>query len=1709
MIVSGLVLTAVGDSNQDVEDLGIPGDQTRAVQRVVFAEDYTNTGCVPCASHNPAWAGAIEAKGYDKVAPAFLHVWWPTIPDQWNQYKDMTFCVDHRRSMLEVNSAPDPWLDGENVPHHRSQAEYETMIDDKAAVPANISISTSGYIDPITRFGTVSIQLEAVENLVPGDYRLMILLWENNVSRYAPYPNGEMEQDWAVWELIPDDLGQEIWTNGSTVGETLDIGRSFVAGADWDLNEVGATIFVQNFNNLFVEQAHVELFRGSSPTHDVSEIPNVMKLDYNTSESSVINCTIFNSGTSDETNVEVNLTLDGVAQSTQMIPFLAADTSLDLDFPWIAPSVSGFYSLGIEVTPVPGETDIANNIWEQKIEVFKWSKLWTSPIDFNITLSQGKVGFDNLTLGNNGTDNLDFGLVIGTQVETFSSPAWIGSGLLDSCGNVFNVTNSTTLYEISNYLAITRSTDLYFFVYKGTGPTGTFIKVMDKYVAKTGKGTKWFSSGAMNVDLIAGNHYYIGVAWGFADRCFLKPHCTSETLPVDASFGKIETGTYLLSGFPPPVIIDQTRSNYRVFHQRITSSSDDSSWLTTTPDTGIVPVSSQADSMLTLDTTLLSAGFYQTNISILSNEPNDIQHDVQVNLTVTMPLCGGKRTSFAEDFTNWGCGPCAVHNPDWETAITNFGYANVTPAYVHVDWPSPIDPINNYGNMNTQAGNRTSLLSVGAVPSAWVDGEQVGVRQTVDYYEAIFEEKNAIPSNVKITTNGTIDGGGAGVLNARFEALEDMPPGDYRAMTYIWEDNIDLVTRFGSAAANGETTWRWGVWLMLPDDQGQAIWSTGASKGDIVDISRIFQCEPSWIINEMGATVFLQNFDDLYVEQSAVDLFQGIPPAQPSNDLQVLGKKIKTDMEAGKSYNPECVIYNLGTTDEIDVEVKLTLDGGTELIHIVPFIESNHGVFVNFNWNAPALAGTYQLGFNVTPVPGETNVADNIWVKTVNVSYKPDIWISPSEFTFSVALGGSESNTLTVGNDGTDFLDYSVEIGTFQDEVGETTMPISWTNGFRGNVYQSDITTTLWEIQMYLNKSIASPMYFYVYECDTESGLYNQIDEIFIASAGPGATWYTSGPTSTPLSAGKYYFVFASWSGTAEHYLGSQSLPQTSFGSTLTPMGGNGAGPINPILSLPKATSYSPPYLQRLTTGPGSSPWLTVVPDSGTLGAGANIDLTVNVNASAIPGGIYNSVIYLASNDDDEAFILVSVDLYVSSETHDVAVLSMTAEGTMKSGELVWVNGTIINVGSSDESSVEVQLLVDALVEDSTIIPIITSTNTADITFLWVVPIGTQPNTQINLTLYIVPVADEFVIFNNTYSIVVQITSDYVIIYEDFEDPLNLSWSAYSSDDTYGFNQRYTNIKHTGSYSWAMAITEGVHPNLNELILQLDATNYVSIELSFWAMEVGDEYHVMPDTFIDHHNSDGVAVSNDGINWVKLMQYPASGGGWTEYGSYFVEDNITWTDTVYIKFQQFDNQPVTTFMDGLLWDDIELNISISPDMPFNIPISVVTDGWEFISFPYEGLSGNVTDVLNDSANGDGGTTWDIVQWFDAQAQEWRSYSIYKPPSVNNLPEVNNTMGLWIHITANGGDGYLSVGPATSPTLTNIPLYSGWNLVGYPSFIQKSITDALIGTGYDMPVEGFNATAPYRLTALLDSYEMKPGEAYWIHVPADTVWIVDW
>ena len=159
----------------------------------------------------------------------------------------------------------------------------------------------------------------------------------------------------------------------------------------------------------------------------------------------------------------------------------------------------------------------------------------------------------------------------------------------------------------------------------------------------------------------------------------------------------------------------------------------------------------------------------------------------------------------------------------------------------------------------------------------------------------------------------------------------------------------------------------------------------------------------------------------------------------------------------------------------------------------------------------------------------------------------------------------------------------------------------------------------------------------------------------------------------------------------------------------------------------------------------------------------------------------------------------------------------------------------------------------------------------------------------------------------------------------------------------------------------------------------------------------------------------------------------------------------------------------------------------------------LVEGWNLVSIPLEMDNTTVPSVLASIIG-----KWDVVKYYDNtnKSGRWKTYR--QGASTNDLANIDNTMGFWIHATEACN---LTVSGST-PNSIGINLYAGWNLVGCPTMnSSKNIADALAGTGYDR-VEGYDSASPY-IQVLAGSYVMTPGEGYWVRVPADVVWTINW
>jgi parallel beta-helix repeat protein len=160
-------------------------------------------------------------------------------------------------------------------------------------------------------------------------------------------------------------------------------------------------------------------------------------------------------------------------------------------------------------------------------------------------------------------------------------------------------------------------------------------------------------------------------------------------------------------------------------------------------------------------------------------------------------------------------------------------------------------------------------------------------------------------------------------------------------------------------------------------------------------------------------------------------------------------------------------------------------------------------------------------------------------------------------------------------------------------------------------------------------------------------------------------------------------------------------------------------------------------------------------------------------------------------------------------------------------------------------------------------------------------------------------------------------------------------------------------------------------------------------------------------------------------------------------------------------------------------------------------------GWNLISLPGIQNTTNIQTVLH-SITGD----YDAVQVYENSNghDPWKSFHISKPDSLNDLEEIDHKDGIYIHITNQNGAA-LVLNNSRPSSNQSIPLYKGWNMVGYPSQSNKLRPDALYNLVFGIEVDAIWTFNPdsQQWEDVGPSDHFEPGRGYWIHSNIDITW----
>jgi hypothetical protein len=145
------------------------------------------------------------------------------------------------------------------------------------------------------------------------------------------------------------------------------------------------------------------------------------------------------------------------------------------------------------------------------------------------------------------------------------------------------------------------------------------------------------------------------------------------------------------------------------------------------------------------------------------------------------------------------------------------------------------------------------------------------------------------------------------------------------------------------------------------------------------------------------------------------------------------------------------------------------------------------------------------------------------------------------------------------------------------------------------------------------------------------------------------------------------------------------------------------------------------------------------------------------------------------TDDAKERWLYVLVDEFIATE-HDIQVSNVEGPtaNSAKPGEIVSINATVKNMGTSGETDITVRFLVNGGLDDEQIIPSLSSGSSTILTFYW----SSSVEGIYNIMVRALPVPDEDNIDNNEYSIRTCITNEEAKIIVILD-----SWGTdYSSD---------------------------------------------------------------------------------------------------------------------------------------------------------------------------------------------------------------------------------------------------------------------------------------------------------------------------------------
>ena len=332
--------------------------QVCAQKRLVLIEEFTNTGCGPCASWSPVLDSCINYRLGDCIAIKY-HSRYPNPQDEF--YTNESTANQARVDYYDVTGVPATFVDGQEL-GIRSYAYLEQAISYCQQQPAAFAISISKQLEgahltaKVALAPAAGLDTETRQALLsPGSLsklRLYVAAIEEHITSPTPWPNGETELNYTMRKL----------NEGSIVTPTEQTEWETDLEAFGNLSELGVLAFVQN-----VETRQILATAYSGPN---AEGENRLTLQNLTDTPDLI-CTpdyygkviLRNDGANVITSATLNVGVNGAVKQypwTGSLAYLERDTLAFSDFTGFQLASEGSNSVKVWMSGINGTQAVSN-----------------------------------------------------------------------------------------------------------------------------------------------------------------------------------------------------------------------------------------------------------------------------------------------------------------------------------------------------------------------------------------------------------------------------------------------------------------------------------------------------------------------------------------------------------------------------------------------------------------------------------------------------------------------------------------------------------------------------------------------------------------------------------------------------------------------------------------------------------------------------------------------------------------------------------------------------------------------------------------------------------------------------------------------------------------------------------------------------------------------------------------------------------------------------------------------------------------------------------------------------------------------------------------------------------------------------------------------------------------------------------------------------